>query len=155
MTETEITMTTNEPEELRIESYKDHCWFRLPADLREHFSNVRNGVFEISPPCFEWSETEEKLEFIFKWGCDLMNVDSPLNSSGVEEHLWVKSLKGLFYLHPSREFNKIMKHRYEGLWTQQHFSHEWLDNGDTITLTISWNLSTYVLPETPETEKVD
>jgi hypothetical protein len=153
----EIIVTTSESKpkdksDLRINAYREHLWFRCPADLREHFSNVRMGVFEISPPCFEWSETEEKLEFVFKWGCDLLNVDLPLNSAGISEHLWVKSLKGLFYLHPSREFNKVMKHQYEGLWMQQHFAHEWSDSGDVIMLKISWDLDQYTPPKSEEVD---
>lgn len=149
MTKTTINVTTGEPEELRIDSYKDHLWFRPPVDLRNHFDTARRGVFEVSPPCFEWSETEEKLEFVFKWGTDLNNVDHPINENGIEEHLWVKSIRGLKYLHPSRAMNKIMRHKYPGLWMGQHFKHEWNDNGDVVTLRISWDLTKY----DPKTEE--
>ena len=146
MTETNITITANEPEpeELRIAAYSEHLWMRCPKSLRDHFDTNRKGVFEISPPCFKYEEIEnESISFTFRWGTDLMNVDIPLNSAGIEEHLWVPSLRGLKYIHPSRAFNKIMKHKYQGLWNQQHFKHEWLDNGDVISLTISWDLSKY------------
>lgn len=148
MTKTEITVTTNEAEDLRIESYNAHCWFRPPADLRNHFDTVRRGVFEIAPPCFEYEEIEgEKLSFSFLWGTDLNNVDVPLNTNGVSEYLWVKSIKGLKYLHPSREFNKILRHKYKDLWESQHFTHEWQDSGDMIKLRISWDLTEYIKPE--------
>jgi hypothetical protein len=147
MTE-EIIVTTSEPEELRIESYMPHCWFRVPKNLRDHFDINRKGVFEISPPCFEHEEIEGKsLSFTFKWGCDLNNVDSPLNENNISEHVWVKSIRGLKYLHPSRAFNKILRHKYPTLWETQHFSHKWNDNGDVISLTISWDLKTYIKPE--------
>lgn len=148
MTETNIEVTTNElPEELRIHAYREHLWFRVPETLRDHFDEKRRGVFEISAPCFEWEITNTRIEFIFKWGTDLMNIDVPLNIDGIEEHLWVPSLRGLKYLHPSRAFNKVMKHEYPELWMQQHFTHEWHDSGDVITLTISWDLSKYTKPE--------
>lgn len=150
-TNTNINITTNESEELRIPSYSQHLWLRPPEDLRNHFDNARRGVFEIAPPLFEYEEIEsKKLSFTFLWGTDLMNVDIPINSAGVEEHLWVKSIKGLKYLHPSREFNKIMRHNYPGLWENQHFAHEWQDSGDVIKLRISWDISNYVKPETTD-----
>ena len=153
MTEDKITVTTNEPEEpedLRIKSYEDHLWLRCPKALRDHFDNVRKGIFEISPPCFEWKEGDEKIEFTFKWGTDLLNLDTPLNTSDIEEHLWVKSIRGLKYIHPSREFNKVMRHKYPGLWAEQHFDHNWEDNDDVITLTISWDLTKYQPPESKD-----
>ena len=152
-TNTNINITTNEPEELRIKSYEMHCWFRPPADLRDHFDNVQRGVFEIAPPMFEYEEIKgEKLSFSFRWGTDLNNIDFPINENGMSEHLWVKSIRGLKYLHPSRAFNKILKHKYPGLWENQHFAHEWSDNGDTICLRISWDLTNYVKPEEIPTE---
>lgn len=145
--ETEITVTTKEQEDLRIDSYSQHCWFRPPEGLRNHFDTIRRGVFEIAPPCFEYEEIEGKeISFTFLWGTDLNNVDIPLNTNKVPEHLWVKSIKGLKYLHPSREFNKILRHKYPGLWESQHFTYEWSDNGDVIRLRISWDLSSYVKP---------
>lgn len=150
MTETTIDITTNKPEELRIPSYMEHCWMRCPKALRDHFDSERKGVFEISPPCFEHEEIEgEKLTFTFTWGCDLNNIDTPLNENDISEHVWVKSIRGLKYLHPSRVFNKILRHKYPGLWENQHFKHEWMDNGDTIRLRISWDLKTYTKPEPP------
>ena len=149
MTETTINVTTNESEELRIPAYQEHLWLRCPKTLREHFDNVRKGIFEISPPCFEWKVSDYKIEFMFKWGTDLLHLDTPLNTAGVEEHLWVKSIRGLKYIHPSREFNKIMKHGYPGLWMEQHFAHDWNDDGDVITLIISWDLTKYE-PKTNE-----
>ena len=154
MTETEITVTTNDPEDpedLRIKSYGDHLWLRCPKTLRDHFDTKRKGVFEISPPCFEYVETETEISFTFIWGCDLLSLDTPLNTAGVEEHLWVKSIRGLKYIHPSREFNKVMRHKYPGLWTDQHFAHKWSDNGDVISLTISWDLTKYQPPEIEDT----
>lgn len=141
--ETEIITMTNELEDLRIPAYSDHLWFRCPKTLRDHFDTKRKGVFEISPPCFNWNVMDKKIEFIFQWGTDFANIDTPLNSHDIEEHIWVPSLKGLKYLHPSRVFNKVMKHEYPGLWMNQHFNHEWEDSGDVITLTISWDLEKY------------
>lgn len=151
MNETEITVTTedrkSEPEELRIPAYSEHLWFRCPETLRNHFDGKRRGVFEISPPMFDWNITDTKITFVFKWGTDFANIDIPLNADGVEEHIWIPSLKGLKYIHPSRAFNKVMKHEYKGLWESQHFKHEWSDSGTVITLTISWKLDEYTKPE--------
>ena len=147
MTKTTINVTTGEPEEsedLRILSYSDHLWHRPPADLRDHFDTVRRGVFETAPPVFEHAEIEgDSISFTYKWGTDLNNIDIPINENLIEEHLWVKSIRGLKYLHPSRAFNKIMRRKYPGLWTQQHFKHEWSDSGDVVTLRISWDLTKY------------
>ena len=148
MTETEITVTTNEPEELRIKSYAQHLWLRCPESLRDHFDTERRGVFETAPPCFDYEEIEGKsISFTFRWGADMDNIDIPLNEHGVEEHLWVKSIRGLKYIHPSRTFNKIMRSKYPGLWEQQHFAHEWQDSGDVIKLRISWDLTKYTPPD--------
>lgn len=145
--ETKITVTASDHEELRIKSSYEHLWLRPPKTLRDHFDTQRKGVFEIAPPCFEYEINDDRLSFTFKWGTDLNNIDTPLNDRGISEHLWVKSIKGLKYIHPSRKFNKIMKHQYEGLFEQQHFTHEWDDSGDIVSLTISWDLRNYTPPK--------
>lgn len=149
MTE-EITMTTNEsnePEDLRIPSYAEHGWMKLPQELKTHFDTKRFGVFDVVPPMFSWEHNEEMLQLVFKWGVDISNHEIPLNKNGVAEFCWIPTLRSQKYIHPPREFNKFVRQNYPRLCLQQQPIYEWADNGDVITLILSWDLTTYVKPE--------
>ena len=147
MTETTINVTTNESEDIRIPSYSSHGWMKLPQELKDHFDEKRFGVFDIVPPMFSWEYNEEKLKLIFKWGTDLNNIETPLNQNDVPEFCWIPTLRSQKYIHPPREFNKFVRKNYPGLCVQQQPMHEWDDNGDVITLYLSWDLSKYIKPE--------
>lgn len=145
---TENTNIENpELEDIRIPSYAEHGWIRPPKSLREHFETKRFGVFEIVPPCFDWNPSKRKIILTFIWGTDINDIKIPINKNCVEEHCWVPSQKGLKYMHPPREFNKMMKHDYPELWDQQQPTHEWEDNGNNIMLILSWDLEKYIKPK--------
>lgn len=150
MTETNIDVTTNEPEkdeDIRIPSYLAHGWMKLPQELKVHFDTERFGIFDIVPPCFTWKNDEEILVLTFKWGTDIQNIDIPLNEKGVTEFCWIPTLRSQKYIHPPREFNKFVRQNYPGLCVQQCPVYKWDDNGDVVTLILSWDLTSYVKPE--------
>ena len=140
---TKITVTTNEPEDLRIPSYQEHGWIKLPQELKDHFDKKRFGIFDVIPPMFSWEYNEEKLNLTFKWGTDFNNPEIPLNRNGTIEYCWIPTLRSQKYIHPPREFNKFVRKNYPGLCVQQQPIYEWADNGDVITLYLSWNLLKY------------
>ena len=146
---TGITVTTNEPEDIRIPSYQEHGWMKLPQDLKDHFDKNRFGIFDVIPPMFSWEYNDEKLKLTFKWGIDLNNPEIPLNQNGIPEYCWIPTLRSQKYIHPPREFNKFVRKNYPGLCIQQQPIYEWADNGDVITLILSWNLLKYE-PKTEE-----
>ena len=147
MTETTIDVTTNEPEDIRIPSYQEHGWVKLPQELKDHFDKKRFGVFDVVPPMFSWENDKKRLRLTFKWGTDLNNPEIPLNQNGVPEYCWIPTLRSQKYIHPPREFNKFVRKNYPGLCIQQQPVHRWKDNGDVITLYLSWNLRKYDPPE--------
>ena len=79
MTETTIDVTTNEQEDIRIPSYQDHGWMKLPQGLKDHFDKKRFGIFDVIPPMFSWGNDEKTLTLTFKWGTDISNPEIPLN----------------------------------------------------------------------------
>lgn len=143
--ETEIE--NQEMEDIRIPSYQEHGWMKLPQELKSHFDTKRFGIFDVIPPMFSWENTERSLILTFKWGTDISKPEIPLNEKGVPEFCWIPTLRSQKYIHPPREFNKFVRQNYPGLCNQQQPKHKWDDNGDVITLTLSWNIETYVKPE--------
>lgn len=142
-----MTNETENPEDIRIPSYQEHGWVKLPQELKTHFDTERFGVFDIVPPMFSWGDDEKTLTLTFKWGTDLLNIDTPLNQNGVPEFCWIPTLRSQKYIHPPREFNKFVRKNYPGLCNQQQPKHEWTDSNEIVTLVLSWNLETYVKSE--------
>ena len=135
------------PEDIRIPSYIDHGWMKLPKTLKEHFDTRWFGVFDVIPPMFTWNATNPKLELVFKWSTDINDKEIPLNENGKPEFCWISSLRSQKYIHPPRDFNKFVREKYPSLCRQQQPIHEWSDDGAVITLNLSWDLNKYVIPK--------